>query len=402
MSFANPTRLRIGMHGNFAGKDYRVLGRVVMGETEAGETYYWNEFNLRADDGSSADLVYEETERGGQWRMFTQFEPEYPLPAADAVTKHVGDHLNLTGDDVRVTFRGVSRVYRIEGQAPEGVEVGDIAEYFNAEAGQIMQVVSWTGDEVEFYNGVNLTSGMVAAAFNLRPEEVGSSGGNIFSSLSGSNSGDYTSAWKFMFQAGIVIVFFFVIFGRTMSCSTDYEASAVKNVPAGASPLTVGVTGKLADKNYRITAHALVQIAEVGKRWERHEYQLTDDNNMAGLLICGTQPGKSDWLCLDAFFPMLAPTAKQLAAKKVGDTIELDGYTGTIREIFLSTLEQTDGVGMDHSIAGTVTYGFEAQNEYRTLLLRWNSDGVQFFRGRNIDGKKLIASFRGASGQAGQ
>jgi hypothetical protein len=38
MSFENPTRLRIGMHGNFGGKDYRLIGRVVMGETESGET----------------------------------------------------------------------------------------------------------------------------------------------------------------------------------------------------------------------------------------------------------------------------------------------------------------------------------------------------------------------------
>ncbi|MEI9864534.1 MAG: hypothetical protein WDN00_08275 [Limisphaerales bacterium] len=34
---------------------------------------------------------------------------------------------------------------RIEGRAPDGVEVGDVANYFNAEAGDMMQVVSWTG-----------------------------------------------------------------------------------------------------------------------------------------------------------------------------------------------------------------------------------------------------------------
>ena len=38
MSFANPTRLRIGMHANFGGKDYRLVGRVVMGVTDDGET----------------------------------------------------------------------------------------------------------------------------------------------------------------------------------------------------------------------------------------------------------------------------------------------------------------------------------------------------------------------------
>ena len=146
MNFANPTRLRIGMHANFGGRDYRLIGRVVMGVTDDGETYYWNEFNLEARDGSCADLVYEETERGGEWRLFTMFEPEYPMTATDAATKRVGDSLNLTGTDVRVTLRDTSRVYHIESKAPEGVEVGDVANYFNAEAGDVMQVVSWPGE----------------------------------------------------------------------------------------------------------------------------------------------------------------------------------------------------------------------------------------------------------------
>ena len=80
MSFENPTRLRIGMHGNFNGRDYRLIGRVVLGVTDAGETYYWNEFNLQARDGTGATLVHETTERGEEWRLFTMFDPEYPLP----------------------------------------------------------------------------------------------------------------------------------------------------------------------------------------------------------------------------------------------------------------------------------------------------------------------------------
>src|ERR1017187_7685565 len=100
MSFENPTRLRIGMLGHFAGKDYRLVGRVVMGVTDDGETYYWNEFNLEAQDGTHADLVYGETERGGEWRLFTMFEPEYPMTAADAASKRGGGRLNLTGTDV--------------------------------------------------------------------------------------------------------------------------------------------------------------------------------------------------------------------------------------------------------------------------------------------------------------
>jgi len=396
MSFENPTRLRIGMHGNFGGKDYRLIGRVVMGETEDGETYYWNEFNLQAKDGSSADLVYEETERGGEWRLFTMFEPEYPLTAADAATKRVGDSINLTGEDVRITLRSASRVYHIEGEAPEGIEVGDVANYFNAEAGDIMQVVSWTGEDVEFYNGVNLARGVVNSAFNLPPEPAGFSGGKIFSSLSGSSSGNYDSGIKFLLKGAAVLFVFYIFIGRNFSCSTDYEASPVKKISAGPPPLVVGATGQVDDKYYRITSHAVVEIAEVGSKWERHEYQLTDDYGTKALLVCGDQPAAADWVFFELLSPMLAPAAKQLAAKKTGDLVELDGYTGKVGGLFLSTMERTDGEELPGLKNGAVSYGFRSANEHQTLLARWNEAGLQLFRGRTLPAKKLTACFNPA------
>ena len=93
MSYSNPTPIRIGMTGTIAGTQYRVVGRVVLGEEEDGETYYWNEFNLESDGGGAATLVYEQTEHGGEWRLFRMFEPDHPLTAADAATKRVGDPL---------------------------------------------------------------------------------------------------------------------------------------------------------------------------------------------------------------------------------------------------------------------------------------------------------------------
>ena len=73
------------------------MGRVVLGEQEEGETYYWNEFNLESDAGEVATLVYEETERGGEWRLFHLFDPQSPITAADAATERPGDALDLEG-----------------------------------------------------------------------------------------------------------------------------------------------------------------------------------------------------------------------------------------------------------------------------------------------------------------
>src|SRR4051812_11266115 len=95
-------------------------------------------------------------------------EPDCPMTAADAATKRPGDHVNLDGTDIHVTYNGTSRIYYIEGKAAEGEDVGDVATYFNAEAGNAIQVVSWTGDDVEYYHGLNLSRKDVESAFHLQ------------------------------------------------------------------------------------------------------------------------------------------------------------------------------------------------------------------------------------------
>lgn len=398
MSFANPTRLRIGMHGEFAGKDFRLIGRVVIGVEEDGETYYWNEFNLETKTGESATLVYEEAERGGEWRMFTMFDPEYPMTAADAAAKKVGDSLNLTGTDVRVTLKDSSRVYRIEGKAPEGVEVGDVAHYFNAEARGVMQVVSWTGDEVEFYNGVNISQKSVMSAFGLPAIVTGASA--LSKSFSGdSDSTDYTGTLKFILQIAAVILVFFVAFGRSLSCSTTYEAAPVKKIVAGDPPLVVGATGNLKDKHYRITAHAVVEIDEVGSRFERHEYQLTDDSGQTDLLVCGLQPKDKKWTLLKALNPLLPPRPQDCAAQKVGDVVNVDGVGGPVREIFLSSVRQADGAKTDGWPDGIEGFGYLAQSEYDFLLVCWNNQTISFQRGLSIPADTTVAAFASLSGK---
>lgn len=395
MSFANPTRLRIGMHGNFNDVDYRVVGRSVLGESENGDIYYWNEFNLENKSGKQAILVFEDAESGPQWRMFTIFDPGYPMTAAEAAAKSVGDWLNITGDNVRVTFRGSSQVYYVEGKAPEGEDVGKTAEYFNAEASGIMQVVSWTGEEVEFYNGTNISRGMVATAFGL-PQESSGGAGRIFSSFSGSDSGNYLSGVKFAVYAALAIVFFLIFFGRPLSWSGNHEGPPVKKLLAATRPLNVGATGTLFDKKYRITAHAVVDIGEDGANWERHEYELTDDYGAKALLVCGDKFGGTDWVLFEQFSPMEPPRAQDLAAKQIGGQVVLDDFTGKVTDIFLSTIEQTDGDALNGLKNGTICYDIRCNNENRTMLARWNGTGIQFYRGQTLTAKKGAACFAAA------
>jgi len=395
MSFENPTRVQIGMRASFGGKHYRVVGRSVLGENEGGETYYWNEYNLETDSGESATLVFDESERTSQWRLFTLFDPEYPMTAEDAASKQVGDRLNLTGNDVRISFRGSSCVYYVEGKAPEGEEVGTVAEYFNALSGSIMEVVSWTGDEIEFYNGINLSAGLVASAFDISPTTGLGERRKIFSSFSsGDDDGNSLSAVKFLIYGFIAIFLFVIVFGRGCNFSSSYENAPVARLAAPSEQLRVGAAGTLFDKSYRITGHTVVEIATVGVNWERHEYELTDDYGRKHLLVCGEKPDGSNWTVYELLSPLIAPTATETAAKKVGDTIDLDGYNGKVTDILLSTVQRSDGFTLNAPPIGSMSYGLRAISEYNCLLARWNVGGIQFFRGRAIPGKTAVASFK--------
>ena len=395
MIFANSTPLRVGMSGTFDGARYRVAGRVVMGMDDGGETYYWNEFNLVSDGRESATLVFEETERGGTWRLFTLFEPEYPMTAADAATRRVGDQLNLDGHDVRVTLVDESRVYQIEGEAHEGVEIGDVAHYFNAETTNRMLVVSWTGDEVEYYRGVTLTSGRIASAFNLQIER--------FNRPSPSGVGSFLSSGSFLNDAPsapgllmkIIGVFLVIVISLASyaSCRSSGRRAAVVKTSAPAAPLKVGSVGKLGDKTWYLVGHAVVEIAQVGRVFDRHEFCLSDEERNEAMLVYGLKPGEREWTLFTPLKPSSPLSPQQAAALRKGAEVNVDGYVAPVTELFQSTIRQLEGPGMPDWKSGAVSYGFNAQTNSILLLARWNETGITFHRGLPLRAKEVTAAF---------
>jgi hypothetical protein len=387
MSFHNPTPIAIGMVGTFLGKRYRVAGRSVMGVAEEGETYRWNEFNLLNDEGGSVTLVYEETDGGGEWRLFTLFEPQHPMTAQEAATKLVGDTVNLDGTPVRVTLVDESRVDYIEGEAPEGEDVGDVARYFNADAGDQLLVASWTGDEIEFYRGVNLPRETVMSAFGLRDETPPRSSFQPRDRDSSSLAG-----WAMKIVVLILIVG--IYFAAYSSCGLTRRRTAAAQAPAPVAPLAVGSMGGLDGRDYRIAGHSTVEIAKVGLRYERHEYQLVDQNGDKALLVCGSKPGDDEWLLFKPFQPATPLTPQQAAAKCSGDKLELDGYLAQVTELFRATIRRMDNVEQTDVTAGTVFYCFRAQSSSAVFLARWNERGIAFYRGKALPAKDLLAAFR--------
>lgn len=393
MSFANPTPLRIGMSGTLGGRRFRVAGRVVMGMEEGGETYYWNEFNLvdeRGDD--SVTLVFEETESGGEWKLFTLFDPGTPLTAADAASRRVGDRVNLDGTPRRITLVDESRVYHIEGIAPEGVEVGDVAHYFNAETGDKMLVASWTGNEIEFYWGADLPRGTVAQAFGVSETPVRRSFAASGAASDWADGRSYDSMSQFV-QKAVGVVLVVAVACAILSFCTPRRASIAKKVSAPPAPLEVARFGMVNGTRWQIRRHGVMEIAQVGRIYERHEYVLEDDAGGRVLVVCGLQPGEADWVWFTPLAPDAPLTPAQAAALRVGDEVNVDGWVGRVTQLHQATVRQANQLGNTPLRMGAIEWAFEARSGATPLLARWDAEGIVFYRGERRPAQALAAAF---------
>jgi len=80
------------------------------------------------------------------------------MTAGEAGSKKEGDIVNLDGAPLRITRVDRSQVYLVEGKTPQGIAMGKVANYFNADAGPRQIVVSWTGEEMEYYSGMSTSA----------------------------------------------------------------------------------------------------------------------------------------------------------------------------------------------------------------------------------------------------
>lgn len=401
MSTANPTPLRVGATGALNGWRVRVAGRVVLGVEIDGATYHWNEFNLVDGFGRSATLVFEEGEHGPEWKLFKDFVPLRAVTAAEAATKRVGDRVSLDGTPRPITLADQSRVIHIEGTAPEGVAVGDVAHYFNVDTGERMLVASWTGDEIEFYEGNDVPARQIAEAFGLpasgtafaAPERAAAVGPSVQS------KGVLTIVGVVLM--GLVLVGIYSCNGSPRSARTHSPAPPPKKA-APALRLANGTSGTLAQKACTVAGHATVEIARVGVRHDRHEYSLTGDAGEGALLINGLTGGSQEW---HLFVPLAAAgalatlTPHEAAQQKKGAPVPLADRTLRITELFQAKTQGVDGAGQG-VIWLPLHYGFVAREAEDWLIARWTETDIQFYRGRPLAQGAVLAAFTPGPEQA--
>src|ERR1039458_5322033 len=128
-----------------------------------------------------------------------------------------------------------------------------------------MIVVSWTGQEVEFYKGLDLSPTTVSSAFNVRLVNFS----RLFRAPGGSRQ---LSGLVVVLVVALVLVIV-VIFGYH-AFMPSRRTPAIVRTGAPASPLAVGKTGKLGGTRFQVQSHLLVEMAMVGRRLDRKSTRL--------------------------------------------------------------------------------------------------------------------------------
>jgi hypothetical protein len=161
----NTTPLRVGMKGTFFGREYELIGRVVLSMQEEGQTYYWDEFELVSADGHILYLEFDE----GSWKLMEPFQPSIGLlPSGASERLHVGAMLPLEGAQVMVKEVAQKRIEFIQGQLTYEANVGDTGMYADAQRLNRHFSIEWTPDEIEFYHGRPMAEREVFGAFGLK------------------------------------------------------------------------------------------------------------------------------------------------------------------------------------------------------------------------------------------
>ena len=420
MSHENPTPLRVGATGTLNGWRVRVAGRLVMSVEVDGETYLWSEFHLVDNSGNSASLVFEEGEEGPEWKLFREFTPSHPMTAREAAAKDVGDTVNLEGTPVAITLVDQSRVEFIEGEAPEGVEVGDVAHYFNADTGSRMLVASWTDDEIEFYEGLDAPADSVAAAFGFTPNaksrtESNASGfhnrgdENSASSLHGDGTPAGSGSSGLLIKVVLVLLGGAGLFGA-YSCFSSGGSKTIARatgrpapkISAPASRLATGAQGTLGGRTYEIVGQDIVEIARTAGRHDRREYVLREGRASPALLINGLSGGAQEWHLLRATPPPAGLTPYDAAAKRKGETVTVERGPVRVADLFQSKTAASAPPGVIGSAPprAAVQYGFVARDSDHWLLARWDEQQLQFLAGTAITEADVLAAFGPATLQA--
>jgi hypothetical protein len=161
----NLTPVKLGMKGHFRGREYEVIGRLVLSTMEEGEKYTWTEFQLISAEG---EVLYLELDEG-DWKLMEPFVPLTPFDPK-AGFHGEGSQVKLEQSNAVVTGSGTATVEMVEGELTYAATIGQQRSYLDAKTLSTQYAVEWTEDELEFYRGKLLSQREVLKAFGLNEQ----------------------------------------------------------------------------------------------------------------------------------------------------------------------------------------------------------------------------------------
>jgi hypothetical protein len=196
-----------------------------------------------------------------------------------------------------------------------------------------------------------------------------------------------------------VILIIFVTLGFLIVSKAKWmgRRGAAIHTRADVAPLAPDGSGTIAGKTFQISAHRLVEVAQVGRVYERHEYELQDADKQPAQLVCGLNAGDPDWWLFTPLNPAEPMTPQRAAQFQVGQIVTVDGYAAPVSEIFQTRLRAPTGSVTTNAAAVAVRFGFTARTEQFVLLVLWDNVGIQFQRGVRVDAKAVKASFQASA-----
>lgn len=374
------------MQGMLLGRSYRVAGRMRVGLQADGQTWFWTEYYLVEPDGSDATLVYEDADGGAAWRLFKWVDLDPPMSAAQAATRQEGDTFELLGRTARVTSVGDTRVWNVDGQAPDGVQEGDTARCFNAERGNEMVVVSWTGDEVECYSGQLISPYVVKAAFNLAEAPTGLPSVIQQSPAFGIPSASRILSWMILATSLIAVALF------VASALHSDSPRKLERLKVSKPHLQPGRSGTLDGERYRVQSRITVEIQRVGRGHTRHEYLLVNSAGDSAVLIQGSESSDGVWTLLKPMVPKPELSPNQAGEAKLGDAVLHSDSPMRLTQMFQTRVLSVQG---EHPwFVGAFLYGFEARGGDDRVVARWRPDTIEVHRAVSLAASDVTAAFR--------
>jgi hypothetical protein len=241
---------------------------------------------------------------------------------------------------------------------------------------------------------MNITSGMVASAFNLQK------GALLSFHLAGVKSHAFGAGA--IVNIAVALAIAFVFFAVIANSRPMRRPAAVRKFGAPASPLGVADTLTLSGTKYRIDSHALVEMDEMGVRSQWQEYGLKDDAGQGELLIRGIKPGENDWTLFAPLTPVEPLTPLQAARVTVGQVVNVDGVIAAATRLFRTKVlqdEWDDVSGQSMSKIGEVRYGFIGRQNSRLLLVRWSANEITFYKGDPVNESEMKAAIGKGAGK---